>query len=815
MKLRYRLFIWVGLLFVIAFAVSFYIEAHVTRVDLIKTRQSLLDQLYEVNKKKGQSIESYISELLSKIQAQIDSVLKGIADYQLIQQGFAPSSMNLRNGTWLHSASLMITNQWLGFVQNISDQNLMSETVVHSSKLTNTYHFPIEKSIHLVAIQDSKNPNIWKGPYIGIGFNLNTWYQPDQSIIKKEADENYFVFFTPQTLLSLDLTKKHRTNIGLSVNLLEPFLKWIHLPYKTFHIEKFTQLIKTAQNLIQNTPQIFPTNEEWKRLIEKRNQICLQEEGISPSSSFPKENHPKSIKYVNKYIEHYNKVGLVWGISALTNAELFGYRPIGPQAPIGMGMLDHQTLCGRGVQSTSVFQNKIEYNVEDSIKNLNLEPNSFKPHLDVIIPKDYHHIFLVNTLKLKDPFSKRFSYLTLGVHGGPLLSTLARATDQLSMFVSQNRVIAVSDAGGGEVPATSPWFEFPIDEYIDQSSGIIKFHNEEYFFLHIWPYKDIDLHFFIFNLKSKEFQFIDSINKGTKKLIDTLSTQLRIVVVAALIIVLFLLSHIAKRVTKSIAHLAQMTQTVAEGKLDEIEIPKEVEKKQKRKDEVDTLYQSFFEMVKGLREKEKVRGVLNKVVSKEIAEETLKGNIQLGGEEKQVTVFFADIRNFTSITEQMDPKDVIHLINECMTKISHKIDGYGGVIDKYMGDAVMALFGAPIENKESALHAIECAIKIVEAFKTWNQKRKRQIELGIGIHTGAVIAGNMGAEDRLNYTVLGANVNLASRLCSQAKPMQILISKETLNNEAVKNHIRVEELTPMKLKGFTFPIPIYAVKTQN
>ncbi len=218
-------------------------------------------------------------------------------------------------------------------------------------------------------------------------------------------------------------------------------------------------------------------------------------------------------------------------------------------------------------------------------------------------------------------------------------------------------------------------------------------------------------------------------------------------------------------------------------------------------------------MVKGLR----VKGVLNKVVSEEIAEEALKVNIQLGGEEKKVTVFFADIRGFTNMTEKMSPKEVIQLVNGCMTKASDKIDKYNGVIDKYVGDEVIVLFGAPIEKKDRALSAIKSALETIEELKIWNVKRKKQglpeIEMGIGIHTGNVIAGNMGAENRLNYTVLGANANLASRICSEAKEMQVLISEETLREEDVENNFEIEKLQAVDLKGFTNPVNVYSVKS--
>ena len=142
MKLRYRLFIWVGSLFFLAFAASFYVEQQVTRTNLLKTRESLLQELYKANEQKRKSIESYVSDMLWKLQARIDSVLQGVASYKLVQKGFAPTPDNLADGTWLDAASLMITNQWLGFVQNISDNTTMSDIVVHSDELRNTLHSP-------------------------------------------------------------------------------------------------------------------------------------------------------------------------------------------------------------------------------------------------------------------------------------------------------------------------------------------------------------------------------------------------------------------------------------------------------------------------------------------------------------------------------------------------------------------------------------------------------------------------------------------------------------------------------------------------
>ncbi|WP_420421559.1 adenylate/guanylate cyclase domain-containing protein [Simkania sp.] len=822
MTLRFRLFIWVGILFILAFTISFFVEEHVTRTNLLKTRENLLQELYKVNEQKRKSIESYIADILWKLQARIDSVLQGVANYKVVQKGFAPTEENLTDGTWLDAASLMITNQWLGFVQNTSDDTTMSDIVVHSDELTDTFHFPLQDNIHLVAMEETRGPKNWSGPYIGIKFNLNTVQQQEDTFHAKEADENYYVYFKPEALLRIDVTGKTFPNIGLSVNLLEPFLKWIEIPYRSFYLESFISSVKEAQTLLKSRPDMIPAEEKWAEMIQKKIAMHPNRDGAdfkcfdyvherTDVQLTPAEFQSKTeiLKYVKNYIEHYNKVGLIWGVSALTDTKLFGHSPLSPDAPLGMGMLDTESFCGKGLRSDQVFRSKIQYDVQKATEKLKMPVDFILPHLDVITPSDFHHVFFGNTLKLQDPKTGKTSFLTLAAHEGPVLSALARATHQTLMFVSNGKIIAVSNPRGEEVAQNSPWFQAPVEKLMGQTSGVVTFGGKEYFFLHISPYHEADLHFFVFNLKSKEFQFIDSINEGTEDLIEKLSMQMRAAAVIALVIVLFLLNNIAKRVTKPIAHLAEVTQTVAEGKLHEIEIPKETDKK--RTDEVYALYHAFFEMVKGLREKEKVRGVLNKVVSKEIAEETLKGNVQLGGEEKRVTVFFADIRNFTALTERMDPKDVIHLINSCMTRISEKIDQYGGVIDKYVGDEVMALFGAPIEKKDSALNAIKCAVDVIASFSAWNQTSPVPIELGIGIHTRTVVAGNMGAENRLNYTVLGANVNLAARLCDRAAPRQILISSATLDEEDVKVNIDCEPLDPIELKGFTEPVPVFSV----
>jgi adenylate cyclase len=288
---------------------------------------------------------------------------------------------------------------------------------------------------------------------------------------------------------------------------------------------------------------------------------------------------------------------------------------------------------------------------------------------------------------------------------------------------------------------------------------------------------------------------------------------MRLTALVALMIVLFTLHRISKRITGPISKLASVTHDVAEGKFEGIELPQLPKRKG---DEVSTLLSSFDQMIIGLQEKEKVKGILSKVVSPAIAQEITKGAIHLGGEERKVTVLFGDIHNFTRMSARKDPAQVVEMLNACMTKVSQEVDAFGGVIDKYVGDEVMALFGAPIEEENSALNAVLSALKMIEVLKEWNNRRVQDgyppVEMSFGIHTGNVLVGNMGAENRLNYTVIGGNVNFANRLCSAAQPMEILISKKTLSEPRVQDSLILEECLPLKVKGYDEAFIVYRVK---
>jgi len=231
-------------------------------------------------------------------------------------------------------------------------------------------------------------------------------------------------------------------------------------------------------------------------------------------------------------------------------------------------------------------------------------------------------------------------------------------------------------------------------------------------------------------------------------------------------------------------------------------------------DEMGTLADAFNDMTRGLLLRERYRSVLNKVVSQDVAAELLKGDVELGGENRLVTILFADIRGFTALTEGMEPQRVIGLLNECMECLSREIDAEGGVVDKFIGDEVMAVFGAPVTQEDHARRAVDAALRMRHGMAQLNEARQsrgeRPLGVGVGINSGVAVAGNMGSTNRLNYTVVGDAVNLASRLAGQARAGDILISEAT--RRLAGDGVRAQMLGGRALKGFSSEIQVYAVE---
>jgi adenylate cyclase len=191
-----------------------------------------------------------------------------------------------------------------------------------------------------------------------------------------------------------------------------------------------------------------------------------------------------------------------------------------------------------------------------------------------------------------------------------------------------------------------------------------------------------------------------------------------------------------------------------------------------------------------------------------------EGEVQLGGAKRDVVVLFSDIRGFTPLSERMSPDEIASLLTEYFSEMVDVVFEHGGTLDKFIGDAVMALWGAPLARTDDADRAVRAAVAMQRRIDwlnaEWSRQGRQTIGVGIGINAGEVFAGNIGSDQRLEYTVIGDPVNTASRLCSRAGPGEVLISE--LLCRRLTNPPRVRALEPMPLKGKAQAVPVFSIE---
>jgi adenylate cyclase len=232
-------------------------------------------------------------------------------------------------------------------------------------------------------------------------------------------------------------------------------------------------------------------------------------------------------------------------------------------------------------------------------------------------------------------------------------------------------------------------------------------------------------------------------------------------------------------------------------------------------DEIEDLANGFNLMVDGLKERDNLRATFGKYMTASVMEHLLSGKVALGGETLTVTILFTDIRSFTSISEKMEAQALVGLLNEYFTEMVGIVMSEDGVVDKYIGDAIMAVFGAPVPKKDDAVRAVRAAVRMRAALVHLNERLAKRglgpLATGIGLHTGEVVAGNIGSEARMEYTVIGDAVNVASRLESATKEVGVgvLVSEDTW--ELVKGSIDGRAVKPLTVKGRAQPVSTYEV----
>jgi len=324
--------------------------------------------------------------------------------------------------------------------------------------------------------------------------------------------------------------------------------------------------------------------------------------------------------------------------------------------------------------------------------------------------------------------------------------------------------------------------------------------------------------------KIKHYRIIEPIILGTKRIatavivldentIDAaLSTTRNKIILISLLALIFAIAGtiiIVNYLISPLPRLAKAAIEVGRGNMN-------VEIKIKSNDEIGYLSEAFNEMIKGLKERDYIRSIFGKYISKEIVEILLKEkSISLGGEKRKISVLFADIRDFTKITTTSEPEEVVQLLNNYFSNVSKIIYSNNGIIDKYIGDGVLAIFGVPVQLKSASVHAINSALEIKRFVDSFNKTRietgNQPIKIGICVTSGIAVVGNIGSKERMEYTAIGEPVNLAVRLEGLNKRIGTDLIVPSNVFEETKETFEYKNLGSFNIRGWNTPVEVYEV----
>ena len=289
--------------------------------------------------------------------------------------------------------------------------------------------------------------------------------------------------------------------------------------------------------------------------------------------------------------------------------------------------------------------------------------------------------------------------------------------------------------------------------------------------------------------------------KAINDIIDTMLDFMSTVTIVVLLLATLFVYFIGVRFTRPILEITHAASTIAKGNLN-------IKLNINTNDEIEHLAYHFNAMVNGLKEKKKMQKFVSGSTMDMIKSGSMRHNM-LGGEYRTLTVLFSDIRGFTAMSEEKKPSEVISIVNFYLNLQAQIIRDNGGDIDKYIGDEIMASFS----GDDATNNAVKSALEIQAMLKKENIKRAKRgetvCEVGIGINRGEVIVGNIGSHEHMDFTAVGSVVNVASRLCSSAKPGKVIVDKSTYDRASCRYHTTLQ--TPFTIKGISYPIDTYSV----
>ncbi|MBR4825579.1 MAG: HAMP domain-containing protein [Spirochaetaceae bacterium] len=455
-----------------------------------------------------------------------------------------------------------------------------------------------------------------------------------------------------------------------------------------------------------------------------------------------------------------------------------------------------------------IFSPDTDLKMNPSYSNENIEPDAV---LNFIKSKNLEGAKVYNSNELLNPSvvlffkygpSNVIKTAAVGLDTNALASLMSTGSNNATLLVDENTNVLINPDFESKEKKYAEAFE--LIDYInnktdtDNTQSLIETLNGKKF---------IAVH----KIKNDLFVITTIPEKAVFAVINRTTYRIILFSLAVLFIAIIIIRLFSKNITNPIADLVEASAKIEQGEF-------ELGIEPRTKDEIGLLTSSFIQMSRGLAEREKLMVSFSKFTNKTIAKKAASGELALGGETRNATIFFSDIRSFTAMSEKMQPKEVVEFLNEYMTRMVECVNKTNGVVDKYIGDAIMAVWGAPESSgnpAQDAMNAVAAALMMRAALFNFNKTRREKglapVRIGCGINSGPVVAGQIGSNERMEYTVIGDAVNLASRTEALNKPFatDILITENTYN--LIKSRLIVEEMPGVHVKGKTEAIKMFAV----
>lgn len=840
MKFRKRLFLFVACFFLIMQVIFLLWTYYAVTNHVNEAEVSLEKEIKEYNHKQVKDYVSFLTLSLAEAELRIHALFDKIQEFGWLKKRYEPSEYNFRTRQWSNSTILIASHPWIDFVQTTVREELTSLILMRPPFLHPVYSFPLAKGVMIIV---GKSHDGVIEPYIGVPYWSNEMGSEFEVgmhdvLFSLDTSRNNWLLFHPDQLLQMSPDEVIARDTTLPYSPIDPTVT-IHSEdlYRKL-IDATREMIFAVQIQLKQNPEILEKlhSREWlKKKIDtiERGERGSFTRGLDLCDShicrLIKNSKSEPWADLHDWRERDDQNRLIWELGTITGTGLWHFDPLDHFAPIGIASFPKaskakregtSTNIGYSILSSDVFRgHRLDVHPQCTPEFIPGEANTCLSQEFEILrpPHDDKAVYLANTLLYELAEEKNdepaFGSLTVGVNIAPILEKLALISPDRVLFLPKEGEPLVFNTSGEAIDLTSSERAI-LHQLRGKNEGIATdAQGEQYYFLHVIDLTSDDGQVFIIQYKDNVFSRIEQLKEQAHKFLYAVLFQIFLIGMILFALVLIVINYYVKHSLKPIQALVNATDEVASGELDKVHFNEEYKN---RDDEMTVLVNAFEHMVEHMKEGNQVRAVLNKVVNKEVANKILEQGVELGGEVRKIAILFSDIRHFTHISEDMSPHDVLAMLNDCLAVLSRVIDDHKGVIDKYVGDEIMAFFGAPLDAENPTLQAVLCAIAMMRVLTEWNRHREsigyRQLKVGIGIHVGEVIAGNMGAENHLNYTVLGHNVNLASRLCDHAGEMEILITETALNAPGVRERIEVEPVPPAQFKGISKPVNIYKIK---